>query len=111
MRAITLDPGQMSARLELEIRDDVSDGQGGVVTGFSVLTSLWARIEPASSGHEERADEQVFTVTHRIWIRFRDDLAAGMRFRKGLRIFTVRAFRDPDETGRYLVCDCTEEGR
>ena len=69
MRAITLDPGQMSARLELEIRHDVSDGQGGVVTGFSVVTSLWARIVPASSGHEERADEQVFTVTHRIWIR------------------------------------------
>ncbi len=111
MRAITLDPGQMSARLTLERRDDASDGQGGIVISFVPLASLWARIEPASSKDQERGDEEVFTVTHRIWIRFRDDLTAGMRLRKGLRIFAVRAFRDPDETGRYLVCDSTEEGR
>jgi SPP1 family predicted phage head-tail adaptor len=48
------------------------------------------------------------TVTHRIWLRHRADLAGGMRFRKGARIFTVLAFRDPDETGRYIVCGCEE---
>lgn len=111
MRATTLDPGQMSARLTLEIREDISDGQGGIVSGFAVVTSLWARIVPVSARDEERADEEVFAVTHRIWIRFRDDLAAGMRFRKGLRIFVVRAFYDPDEMRRYLICQCAEEGR
>lgn len=111
MGIITIDPGQMTARLELEMRDDVSDGQGGVLPGFAPVTALWARIEPVSIGEEERADAEVFTVTHRIWIRFRDDLAAGMRFRKGTRIFTVRAFHDPDETRRYLVCRCVEDGQ
>ena len=80
------------------MREEVSDGQGGAVTGFAVVTSLWARIVPVSARDEERADEEVFTVTHRIWIRFREDLVAGMRFRKGGRLFRsaglVRPGRD-----------------
>jgi len=111
MGAAILDPGQMSARLDLEMRDDMSDGQGGIVPGFVAVASLWARIEPVSMGEEERADEDVFAVTHRIWVRFRDDIRAGMRFHKGGRVFTVRAFYDPDETRRYLVCRCLEEGQ
>lgn len=111
MKTVLLDPGQMSARLTLERRDDASDGQGGIVSGFAAVASLWARIEPVSLKREERGDEEIFTVTHRIWIRFREDLAAGMRFRRGLRVFAVRAFYDPDEMRRYLVCQCTEEGR
>lgn len=111
MGTVRLDPGQMSARLDLEMQDDTSDGQGGIVSEFSVVASLWARIEPVSFGDEERAGEDVFTVTHHIWTRFRDDISAGMRFRKGARIFVVRAFYDPDETRRYLVCRCTEDGR
>jgi SPP1 family predicted phage head-tail adaptor len=48
------------------------------------------------------------TVTHRIWLRWRDDLVGGMRLRKGARLFVIRAFRDPDEAGRYALCDCEE---
>lgn len=111
MDAVNLDPGQLSARLDLEMRDDASDGQGGIVPGFALVTSLWARIEPISTSEDELADAAVFSVTHQIWIRFREDISAGMRFRKGLRIFVVRAFHDPDDMRRYLVCRCTEDGR
>jgi SPP1 family predicted phage head-tail adaptor len=111
MARVTLDPGQLSARLDLEQRDDAGDGQGGIVPCFAPVTSLFARIEPVSTNEEERADAEVFTVTHRIWVRFREDIAAGMRFRKGTRVFAVRTFHDPDETRRYLVCRCTEDGR
>jgi SPP1 family predicted phage head-tail adaptor len=47
-------------------------------------------------------------LTHRIWLRARTGVSEGMRFRKGARTFTIRAVRDPDETGRYLVCLCEE---
>ena len=40
----------------------------------------------------------MFTLTHRIWLRFRSDVQAGMRFRKGTRIFAIGAWHDPDET-------------
>ena len=109
MAATFIDPGLLSARLDLERRVTASDGQGGVLPGYTPVASLWARIEPVSMAADERADETVSAVTHRISIRFRDDLLIGMRFRKGGRSFVVAAFFDPDETGRYLVCRCAEE--
>ncbi|MGB3812449.1 MAG: phage head closure protein [Shinella sp.] len=103
-----LDPGQLNMRLTLERPDETPDGQGGVSVGFAALATLWARIEPVAARADEAAGTLPVTVTHRIWLRRRSDLAGGMRLRKGARRFAIRAFRDPDETGRYTLCDCEE---
>jgi SPP1 family predicted phage head-tail adaptor len=105
------DPGQMTARLDLETAEPQPDGQGGAVLVWSVLSSMWARIEPVSFVVTEKgAAAENVVVTHRIWVRFRDGIFGGQRFRKGERLFAIRAVRDPDETRRYLVCHCEEEG-
>ena len=109
MLVLFLDAGQLTARLELEAPVAVSDGQGGAVVDYQTRASLWARIEPVTQLVTEQAGAEVFAVTHRVWLRFRDDLAAGMRLRKGGRIFAIRAWSDPDETRRFLVCRCEEE--
>ena len=104
----TLDPGALDARLVLEQAVETPDGQGGVAVSFSALATLWARIEPVAAKAQEAAGAVPVTVTHRIWLRRRDGLSGGMRLRKGARLFALRAFRDPDETGRYTLCDCEE---
>jgi SPP1 family predicted phage head-tail adaptor len=111
MRSVFFDPGQMTARLELEAPGESSDGQGGATIVYAAIASLWARIEPVSEVREEQAGADVFTLTHRIWLRFRSDIQSGMRLRKGERIFAIGAWRDPDERGNYLICLCEEEGR
>ncbi|OJF95896.1 phage head closure protein [Pararhizobium antarcticum] len=111
MDTTLLDSGQLSARLELEMPQPVTDGQGGIVAGYAIVASLWAMIEPVAMPDREQADRAVFSITHRITIRFRDDVTAGMRFRKGARLFIIRAHSDPDERRRYLVCRCEEDGR
>lgn len=103
------DPGQFTARLDLEAPQAVPDGQGGATITWQVAASLWARIEPMQTGFGETAGQMRGELTHRIWIRARDGLAEGMRFRKGARTFVIRALRDPDETGRYCVCLCQED--
>ncbi len=104
-----LDPGQLSARLELEAPVETPDGQGGVTAVFSPVASLWALVEPVSHRLAELAGAEVATVSHRVWIRHRAGIAAGQRLRKGARVFAIRLARDPDESGRYLVCYCEEE--
>lgn len=104
------DPGQLTARLELERPVATPDGQGGATIAYEAVASIWAKIEPAGHAVIERASAEAFTLTHRIWVRYRADIAAGMRLNKGMRVFVVKAFFDPDETGRYLVCHCEEEG-
>ena len=102
------DPGAFSARLVLEQPVETPDGQGGVERSFAALATLWAHIQPVVARADEAAGSTPVTVTHRIWLRCRDDLSGAMRFRKGTRLFAIRAFRDPDETGRYTLCDCEE---
>lgn len=103
------DPGQMTARLDLEAPEATPDGQGGAVLAWNAVASLWAKIEPVSFVISEEGAAERGRISHRIWLRFRDGIAAGQRFRKGARIFTVKVVRDPDETRRYLVCQCEEE--
>lgn len=105
------DPGALSARLRLERPVETPDGQGGAVVGFEAVADVWARIEPLAAGVEEVAGAGRVIVTHHVWLRFRADLAAGMRFAKGTRRFVVESVRDPDETGRSLLCRCREVGR
>ena len=104
----TFDPGAFSARLDLLEPVLVSDGQGGATESFSKIAELWARIEPVSISFTEEANGAVFRLTHKVWMRRRDDLAPGMRFGRRGRIFKINGWRDPDETGRYLVCSCEE---
>ncbi|XHE13769.1 phage head closure protein [Agrobacterium deltaense] len=109
MNIVFLDPGKLTARLELEVRVQTSDGQGGAAESWNVLRSLWAAIEPVSDASHERASAEGVTITHRVWLAHRNDIAAGMRFRKGRRILAIRTVMDPDETGRFIVCRCEEE--
>lgn len=108
---VFFDPGSMTARLDLEAPQAVPDGQGGATVAWEVTATLWARIEPVSFVVAEQAAAEAGTISHRIWTRFRDGISAGQRFRKGGRIFLVKLVRDPDETRRYLVCQCEEEAR
>ncbi|SMD10835.1 phage head closure protein [Rhizobium sp. RU36D] len=106
-----IDAGAMTARLSLERPVTASDGQGGAGISYEAVADLWVRVEPVSVTLEERAGGEVFSISHRVWLNFRRDIEAGMRFRRGIRRLVVKSWRDPDETGRYLVCDCVEERR
>lgn len=109
MRSTFFDPGRMNARLELEAPVETPDGQGGATITFEEKAAAWALIEPVTYTVEEEAGGETFTLTHRIWLRWRSDVAAGMRLRKGARIFWIGATQDPDETERYLICHCEEK--
>ena len=108
MGALVVDPGRLSARLVLEEASGLSDGQGGVIEYWQMVASLWGRIEPLRARARETAGAATAPVTHRVTIRYRDDVRHAMRFVHRGRHLLIRASRDPDETRRYLSCDCEE---
>lgn len=111
MSARRLDPGAFTARLVLEAPVATPDGQGGAEIAHAAVASVWTRIEPLRASVAEAAGAEAATITHRVWLRYRTDVTGGMRLRKGARVLAIRAWRDPDETRRYLVCDCEETAR
>ncbi|MDF1607280.1 phage head closure protein [Hoeflea sp. YIM 152468] len=108
MAALFVDAGCLSARLLLEAPAQLTDGQGGVTGNWEPVATLWGRIEPLRAGSRETAGAAMAPVIHRVTIRYRDDVRHAMRFVHRGRTLEIRASRDPDETRRYLVCECEE---
>lgn len=106
-----IDAGQLRSELALEAMRPMADGMGGYAETWTEIASVWGRIEPVSTAQRDFGIRPRPEITHRILLRFRDDIAVDKRLRKGGRVFALRSVHDPDESGRYLVCLAVEEGR
>jgi SPP1 family predicted phage head-tail adaptor len=109
MAARVHDPGRLNARLRLETRRMTADGQGGVSEGWTLPSpSCGAGSSRFAPRPREEAGAAIAPVSHRVTIRHREDVRHDMRFVFRGRFLMVRAVRDPDESRRYLICDCEE---
>ncbi len=104
-----IDPGAFRTELVLEAVTPVSDGLGGYTETWSEVATVLARIEPLKAASVFGAGQALESVTHSITMRYRDDVAAGMRLRRNDRVLAIVTAHDPDETGRYLACLAREE--
>ena len=109
MSALPYDPGWLRHRVTFESAVATPDEAGGASLSWTPLVILWAAIEPASGQEEIVADQLSGVVTHRVTIRWREDIAGGLRVAYRGRHFRVLVAYDPDETRRYLVAKVTEE--
>ena len=96
-------------RLTLQAADEVEDGAGGVTRTWETLGQVWAAIEPLSLDDRLLSDKRLGLLSHRVTLRHRSDITLSHRFVLGVRIFSIRAARDPDERGRLLECLVEEE--
>lgn len=110
MRAQFIDPGALRSELSLQACTTTPDGMGGHTQTWTEITTVFARIEPVSAASFHGPDQTMETVTHRVTLRWRNGVAAGMRFVRQARIFDIVTVHDPDDTGRYLVCRAREAG-
>lgn len=108
MRARYFDPGKLRHEMVLEEPVRVADALGGQTEDWQAVMTLWGHLEPAASV-VSRADAEEAEITHRVVLRFDTRVWRGRRLRAGERIFEIRAVRDLDETGRYLLCLTREE--
>ena len=105
------DPGALNHRLSLESIAEAPDGCGGVTVSWQQVAEIWGRLRPRTVKSALEAQQLVETASHTITMRYRSDVTSGWRFTKDGRTFVIITVTDPDERGRYLVCDVEEEGR
>lgn len=110
MATVFIDPGRLRRELVLETSQRTADGLGGFVEAWTEIATLYGQIEPVAAREFFGADQTLETVTHRITVRWRDDVLSGMRFARAGRRFDILTVHDPDESGRYLVCRVKEIG-
>ena len=98
----------------LETPERVTDGAGGFVQSWRVLGTLWAEINPRGGRETAQEGMRVSRVSHLVVVRGApigapDRPKPEQRFRMGARVFVIRAVKERDPDGRYLICHVDEE--
>lgn len=109
MKLQFIDPGQFRHEMTLHRLAPVADGEGGYAETWTTEASLFVALEPVSAHSFRAAAQELEHVTHRITMRFRAGVEAGMRLTFGARQFDIRTVHDPDASERYLVLTVREE--
>lgn len=85
-----------------------SDEAGGSERIFQAVDTVWASIEPVAGIAGVEAGREAQMLTHRIVMRWRNDVDAACRIVLGSRIFQIHAVADADEARRYLAVMAVE---
>lgn len=101
-------PGLLNRRLTLEAPVETADGAGGVTRSFGAVATLWASVTPVSAQRAFEAARLGARVTHRIGIRFSDDITTKHRLREQSRIFRIVSLSDRDGRKRFLQIEAEE---
>lgn len=100
--------GALRHRVTHETPVEIPDGSGGVTRTFLAVDVLWAAIQ-TDAVPAEMADRPGVVLTHRVTVRAPAIITEGDRFRLGARLLLIETVSDPDNRGRFLVCQCREE--
>ncbi|WP_193175909.1 phage head closure protein [Oricola nitratireducens] len=109
MKTVFFDPGKLRHEMALQQAVRVADTLGGQTETWQTLATVWAHLVPATASPVRRADGEEAEITHHVVLRADAGVQRGMRLVTGERVFAIRAVRDLDETGRYLLCLTREE--
>lgn len=96
-------------RLVMRCVHDTPDGAGGFTRQAAQAGSVFAHVDARRRRQTVDDGRGVATVTHRVTVRWRDDIDTGVRFVDGAATYRVLATEPYDQTRRFLVCLCEEE--
>ena len=101
--------GKLRHRIIFQQTVKVDDTYKGHEVTWANFVTVWADVEPLT-GREYFFSQQVKAeVTHRVKIRYRDDITVKMRILFGTRVLGVESIFDIKERHKTLEIFCREE--
>jgi len=101
--------GDLRHRLVIEAGQRSDDGGGGALVNWVTVATVWGAVIPLAGREAVSAERLAGQVSHRIVVRYRDDVTPSMRIRQGARSFRIMVTLDPDQRRHWLHCLCEEE--
>lgn len=98
----------MRHQLALERPERTCLPGGGVSESWVKIGDIWASIKPLAMREVFKHHQVDSQITHRITIRYRNDVRPEMRLVKGTRIFEIISVLNEKERNRWLLLECHE---
>tara|TARA_Y100000004_G_scaffold134134_1_gene151630 strand:- start:437 stop:766 length:330 start_codon:yes stop_codon:yes gene_type:complete len=100
--------GRLRSKVELQSPTSTDDGGGGCTETWSTLAEIFADIRPSTGNETYRQGKVQETVSHKIFIRHREDINTSYRIKFGTRLFNIKNILNIDERSRFLEISANE---
>lgn len=104
-----MEAGTLRHRLTIQDQAKSRDGFGGEIINWTTWATVWGAVEPLSGRERfvQASDQQIYELTTRIRIRYREGLHTEMRVVWGVRVYNIRAVINRETRDRevYLMCE------
>lgn len=107
-RNVPVCAGDLIHRVTIEAPQRAPDDAGGAIETWVHFAEVWAAIWPNAASELSRDDRVDARMTAAVWMRHRDGVTAGMRLRRGARVFDIVGIVTIDERGRWMKCQVEE---
>lgn len=101
--------GTLRHRVTIQTLARTADDGGGYTEAWSNVATVWARVEPLSGGERWEAQQITANLSHRVAMRYRNDVTANNRLLFGARRLRIDAVIDVGERREQLEILCEEE--
>lgn len=101
--------GDLRQRITLQKSVKTADGHKGSTEQWQDLASMWASVVPLSGREYFSAHQIKAEVTHRVKVRYREDVTVQMRFKHRDRNLYIESIIDIKEEREMLEILCKEE--
>jgi SPP1 family predicted phage head-tail adaptor len=98
----------LKQRATLLAKTLVPDGGGGFTENWQTIAAAWVEITPLGANEKFGPDVLETRIRHRITLRARSDVVAGMRLTTASRSFAIRAVERREASNPLLTLLCEE---
>ncbi len=102
MKCCDITPGALRHRIKIQRQTYTPDNAGGGVNTWADYAEVRAFVKPQSGNEKLYSMRLEAEVTHRIFIRYRDDLTTTDRINFNGRLMQIRALINLEEANRFI---------
>ena len=96
----------MTERVQLQRKDTSAEAEGGHLSVYTPIATVWARVRRLSARQAFESDARGREISHSVVIRHRTDLKPGDRVVLRGEILEIAACSDLNGQRAYLNCQC-----
>ena len=108
MKCCDLTAGKLRHSIAFERETRTADGGGGSTIVWAKIAAVSAFVKPMSGSESVQAQRLDARITHRVFIRYRNDLLTSDRINFGGRLMQIRALINLEERNKWLEIHAEE---